>query len=283
MLDIFNILSQQDIVKIFYARGTTDWQTWQKPRNCKFIWIMCIGGATGGVAGASGTGGVTTYFGGQGGNSGAVTRALFPANALPDTLFVQPGPGGIGGPIPGGGARSFVSTAAATLNTGLVCVSGNAAAGSPALTNTVETIATVASAGLLNLGTWVSIAGIQGTNLSDTTPLLNTIVSGGGSGSNAGSVTGTAFSILATSYSPLITTTPVNTGTAIEGVSYTSWKPFFSTGGSGGGSFFRNIGNGGVGGAGGFGSGGGGGGAAYNGTGGGGGKGGDGLVIIYAF
>ena len=53
MLDIFNIPGQQDNVKIFYARGTTDWQTWTKPRNCKFIWMMCMGGGAGGGGGST--------------------------------------------------------------------------------------------------------------------------------------------------------------------------------------------------------------------------------------
>jgi len=286
MLDINHIAGQSDNVKIFYARGTSDWQTWQKPRNCKFIWIMCIGGAGGGAAGTSGTGGATTYTGGQGGNSAAVTRALFPANVLPDTLYIQPGPGGSATPAgqqASPGNRSFVSTAASTLNTGLICISGNAAATSVSTTNTAETAAVVGSASLLNLSTFVSIAGIQAINLGDTTPLTTTIVTGGGFGSNAGPTTGATFSILATPFSPLISPTSVISGTPSSGTSFVSLKPFFSTGGVGGGSFYQNSGNGGKGGDGGFGSGGGGGGAAYNGTGGTGGKGGDGLVIIATF
>lgn len=280
MLDLFNIPGQQDNVKIFYARGTNDWQTWQKPRNCKFIWMMCIGSGAGGGSGFNGTGGITTYLGGAGGPSGAVTKALFPATVLPDTLYVQPGPGGL--PLSNGN-RSFVSTAPSNLNTALACVSGNAAATSPTISNTAETIATVGSAALLNLATWTSIAGLQGANQADTTPLTSTIVTGGGMGNSAGPTSGTAYSILATSYSPLISATSVNAGIPSSGTSFTSLKPFFTTGGCGGGAFYQNTGNGGAGGDGGFGSGGGGGGSAYNGTGGNGGKGGDGLVIIATF
>ena len=289
MLDIFNIPGQQDNIRIYYARGTNDWQTWQKPRNCKFIWIMCIGGATGAVGGQSGVGNVaTTYLGGGGGHSGAVTRAIFPANALPDILYIQPGPGGAGGITSigavGDGARSFVSVAAgSTAVMNLVCVSGNAAATSPLVGNTAETAATLAGAGLLSLGTFTSTAGIQAVNQQDTTPLTSNIVTAGGFGGIARTASSTSFSMLATAFSPQLNAADVTSGIANNGVSYISWKPFFMVGGCGGGAFYTNAGNAGKGGDGAFGCGGGGGGAAFNGTGGNGGKGGDGLVIIATF
>jgi hypothetical protein len=52
MIDLFNIPNSQQDVKIFYTNGTTNaWQTWQKPRKCQWVWIMCIGGAGGGAGG----------------------------------------------------------------------------------------------------------------------------------------------------------------------------------------------------------------------------------------
>ena len=82
MLDIFNIPGQQDNVKIFYAAGTTDWQTWQKPRNCKFIWIMCMGGGSGGgassgIAASPGGGSVGGGNGGRGGNGLVIITTSF--------------------------------------------------------------------------------------------------------------------------------------------------------------------------------------------------------------
>lgn len=290
MLDIFNIPGQQDSVKIFYAAGTTDWQTWQKPRNCKFIWMMCIGGGAGGGAGQNGLANPpTTYSPGGGGCSAAVTRAIFPANVLPDILYIQPGPGGAGGVASAGqssgGNRSFVvinpsGSIPAVMNT--VCVSGTAAATGTA-TNTGETAATVAVAGLLSLGNFVSIAGGASGGQVDVTPLGSTITSVGTAGGAANSTTGlNSNTILSTTFSPSLQGLG-STTTTNNGVSYVSWKPFFTLGGCGGGGFGANVGNGGKGGDGGYGSGGGGGGAAFNGTGGAGGKGGDGLVIIATF
>ena len=63
MLDVFNIPSQQEGIKIFYTQGATAWQTWTKPRNCKFIWMMCIGGASGGYGGSNSA----NFNGGTGG------------------------------------------------------------------------------------------------------------------------------------------------------------------------------------------------------------------------
>lgn len=274
MLDIFHITGQQDNVKIFYTQGTTAWQTWQKPRNCKFIWIMCIGGGTGGGGGTSGTGGAGNAPGGLGGTSGAITRALFPANVLPDILYVQTGKGGAGGNpgVLGGVATnsivSIVPSAASSIN--IVCFSG----------------AAVATAGLLSLGNFTTTAG---SFTADVTPLVSTIVTGGVSGGNGGTTSAVqTFSLTSVSLSnittPGYTQTNVNSGTPSNGPNGIAiWKPLFFIGGMGGGCFFQNAGNGGNGGNGSYGCGGGGGGGAYNGIGGTGGSGGDGLVIIATF
>ena len=275
MLDIFNIIGQQDNVKIFYASDVNTWQTWQRPRNCKFIWIMCIGGATGGYGGTSSAG----FNGGSGGGAGAVTRALFPANVLPDTLYVQPGVGGTGGApdgLPTNGTRSFVvinpsGSSPAVMN--IVCTSGTAA---PSFT-TGETVAAVAAAGLLSLGNFTSTAGPNaGGNAS---PLSTIITCQGclGGGSSAGTENGS--SVLATSLSPLISGGTTASPNAANGI--WNWKPMFGLGGAGGAGSVSGV-VGGNGGNGAYGCGGGGGGSSSAG-GGRGGRGGDGLVIITTF
>ena len=269
MLDVFNIPGQQDNVKIFYAAGTTDWQTWTKPRNCKFIWMMCIGAGNGG-GGMS----TSTIAGLSGAGSGAVTKVLFPSNVLPDTLYIQPGVGGVGG-VSGGtnggiGGRSYVSILPSTAAMNVACISG----GAPASYNVAETVATVTLAGLLSLGTFTTTAGQAGFS-SDVTPLISTITCaspGNQTGNNPG------YSISSTVFSPTIP------GGAIGGVNGSpgtwSWKPLFGLGGSAGGG--NNAGTGGKGGDGAYGCGGGSGGYGSV-AGGAGGNGGNGLVIIATF
>jgi len=294
MLDVFNITTQSDNVTIFYARGTSDWQTWQKPRGCKFIWIMCIGGGCGGESGTN----EASNSGGRGGGSGGVCRALFPANVLPDTLFVQPGPGSAGGATSFGGAanlpsaanRSFVGIAAGTAAMNTVCVSGAAGAGTTN-PNNAETAATTTQAGLMSLGTFIATAGQAGDTLGNgITPLSATITSGGALGGLV-TVAGGTPGLSIGSVNLGIYTTPQISGGAAGGISGTggagnngiwSWKPMFGLGGAGGGGTNTGVNSGGRGGDGAYGCGGGGG-AAGSTIGGAGGKGGDGLVIIATF
>lgn len=282
MLDIFNIPGQQDNIKIFYAAGTADWQTWQKPRNCKFIWMMCLGGGSAGGGGGQPTGGI------QAGATGAITRVLFPANVLPDTLFVQPGPGGSGGIPPAGaggnGNRSFVSIAPSSATAmNVVCVSGTAAAvgASSGVNGVGETAASTAVAGLLSLGNFTSIAGISSLGAVTVTPFGTSPLCAGGNGGtvNVSGGSGIASVDLGTFQTPALAGGAQNSG--VEGANgIFSWKPFYSLGGAGGGS--NNAGVGGKGGNGAYGSGGGGGGGGST-AGGRGGNGGDGLVIIATF
>jgi hypothetical protein len=291
MLDVFNIPGQQDNVKIFYAAGTTAWQTWTKPRNCKFIWMMCIGG---GAGGSGGTGGFANQAGGTGGGSGAIVRALFPANVLPDTLYVQPGNGGGGGggltnatnlalAAGGSGNRSWVSISQVTSSAmNVVCVSGATAAGGGGLAGgTAETIITGnTQAGLLNLGSFSATAGqVGGASQASITPLTTIITSGGAGGGSSQATVETGGSIIATSISPLIAGGAI-TANGNHGI--ISWKPLYFLGGAGGGgnSAGGTTGNGGNGA---YGCGGGAGGSNTGNPGGNGGNGGDGLVIIATF
>jgi hypothetical protein len=290
MLDVFNIPGQQDNVTIFYGRGTTDWQTWQKPRNCKFIWIMCIGGGCGGEAGTTES---PSNVGGRGGGSGGVCRVIYPANVLPDTLFVQPGAGSAGAAFPGTpspASRSFVGIIAGTAAMNTVCVSGAAGAGTTN-PNNAETAATTTQAGLMSLGTFIATAGQAGDTLgSGITPLSATITSGGALGGIV-TVAGGTPGLSIASVNLGIYTTPQISGGAAGGISGTggagnngiwSWKPMFGLGGAGGGGTNTGVNSGGRGGDGAYGCGGGGG-AAGSTIGGAGGKGGDGLVIIATF
>jgi hypothetical protein len=280
MLDVFNIPGQQDNVKIFYAQsGSNSWQTWQKPRNCKFIWMMCIGGGAGGNGGASNT----VAGSANGGGSGGVVRALFPANVLPDTLYIQPGLGGVGGSAGSGtggdGAKSYVTITSSTASImNIVCTSGAAAA--TGLNG--ETIATTANAGLLSLGNFIAIAG-QSYAFAPVTPLTLTFVSAGANGgTSTASPPNEGGSILATNISPVILGGTSNTMVGGNGI--VSLKPFYCLGGAGGwGSNSADAAAGTNGGNGAFGCGGGGGGSSTSSTGGKGGRGGDGLVIIATF
>ena len=93
MLDLSHIPNSQQDVRIFNSiSGSNSWQTWNKPRKCNYVYIMCIGGGGGGGSGAS----LVTNTVNSGGGSGAVTRALYNAQQLPDTLYVQVGLGGAG-------------------------------------------------------------------------------------------------------------------------------------------------------------------------------------------
>lgn len=288
MLDLSHIPNSQQDIKIFYANGSA-WQTWQKPMKCNYVYIMCIGG------GGGGGGGQNTFgtIGGSGGGSGAVSRALYNAQQLPDTLYVQVGLGGAGGTggNPGSsGTRSWVSLLPAVVSQNLVQGSGAAVAaggtsgtgagvaGETAINQTIVTF--------LTLSNFIGTAGQASTTFSttwDTTPLSSQITSAGAGGGTIG-YTG---NILSSSISPYLpggayaATLGIDGGNGLDG--FLSWKPFYSLGGSGGGSAIS--GSGGNGGNGGIGSGGGGGGTK-NGAGtiaGIGGKGGDGLVIIISF
>ena len=306
MLDLSHIPNSQQDVQTFYTNGVTNaWQTWQKPRKCNYVWIMCIGGAGGGGGGF----GNYTAPGGSGGGSGAISRVLYNAQQLPDRLYVQVGVGGAGGAgasITGGsgvagspGNRSFVSLQPANnVAQNLVATSGNgAAAGGAAIggggSTAAESVSTQASVTFYTLGNFISTNGQAtptwpGGATWNTTPFTSTLVSAGAGGSIGLNGSG---NILSSSLTPQITgggyaADGNNGGNGADGI--TSLKPFFSTGGAGGGAHLSgSTGNGGNGGNGGIGSGGGGGGSAIittgiN-TGGNGGKGGDGLVVIISF
>jgi hypothetical protein len=291
MLDLSHIPNSQQDINIFYANGSA-WQTWQKPRKCNYVYIMCIGGGGGGAGGA---GSSFDTVGGNGGGSGAVSRVLYNAQILPDRLYIQVGlggAGGIGATIANGngsngsnGTRSVVTLLPLIAAQNTVAISGNQAAvggrgDSTGLPSNGETSSSQTVATFYTLGNLVSTAGQASVNMglvSDVNPLTSQITCAGA---------GFGINIAGTSISPPIPSAFNGITAGNGGNGFLSWKPFYSLGGGSGGALLGS--NGGNGGNGGIGSGGGAGGSATitlgNGlVAGNGGRGGDGLVIIISF
>jgi len=301
-MDVFNFPNTQNNNYIFFANGgTTSWQTWSKPRNIKFVSIFAISGGGGGGAGFTSALGANGGGGGGGASSGVAT-GIFPANSLPDTLYIQVGLGGGGAVNPGtGGSNGGVSYVSAQPNTTSINViiagttgtvgaggggtgaAGGAGGGTPTAFNKTLT-------GLLGAcGTITSVIGFNGVAGGFAASGLSVSISGvttggaGGGGKSSANVTNVGGNITGIGIIPTI-----NGGSSTGGNGETGFRstpttggssyriPMFFTGGSGAGSSI--TGAGGIGGIGGYGSGGGGGGAGI--TGGRGGNGGDGLVVI---
>jgi len=310
MIDLFNIPNSQQDIQIFYANsGNTAYQTWRKPRKCNFVYILSIDGGGGGASGGSTILNVSGNVNTVGGGSGASNRALINSSFVPDVLYVKVGKGGLGGAQRTGNDSSLNSGSVGE-SSGVFClpnassqnnsnqassfIGGNTGAqGGNAGTGVNGALASsLTSSYLIGLTNFISLAGRASTGGFITTqpvnidPLISHIVMGGGAGAPYNG-TATPFSgagINATSISPFISG---GTGGSLVGGNgadgFTSWKPFFSTGGAGGGNTYTQGGVAGNGGKGGIGSGGGAGGTANAGTGGRGGDGGDGLVIIISF
>ena len=297
MLDLSYFQNSYSNTQMFTSAGT--WQTWIKPRNAKMVNILCIGGGGGGGCGA-------VFSSGPGGGSAAgYVKVTYQANILPDILYVQCGIGGIGGQPPGAnggtGSLSYVAIIPDTTSTiNLVCISaattaggGLAASGGPG--GTAATAATAANAIFLNLGTFITAAGIAGGQGSRQAPPPADIIpssflvpgTGGGGGltSNIGFPGG---AIAAAGPMPYVsggfsTINGTPSGRGQDGI--IMYKPILAfLGGTGGGCVRNGAAQAGAGGNGAYGCGGGGGGV-NNGIGGSaaagaGGNGGDGLVII---
>jgi len=283
MIDLFNIPNSRQDIQIFYSNGVTNaWQTWNKPRKCNYVWIMCIGGGGGG---GNGTTPITSVN--SGGGSGAVTRALYNAQQLADRLYVQVGAGGAAATA---GTRSVEALQPSVVSQNMIAISGNAGAAGGSTdglgaARSGETVSTQTTATFFTLSNFISTAGQSSPvySTANVTPLTSQITCAGA----AGGWVDPPGNILSSSLSPFIfgglnvSTSGSRGGDGGDGI--TSWKPFFSTGGAGGGSSVS--GSGGRGGNGGIGSGGGAGGSCNGGFGtpGQGGKGGDGLVVIISF
>jgi hypothetical protein len=310
MIDYFNLTNTDINNQVFESVGLNTWQMWTKPRGIKFVNFIVIGGGAGGGGGVKGASGSNRAGGGGGGSSG-ITRAIFPANVIPDILYVLVGQGGLGGAAATtgtAGGLSYVSvnpTTTPTINILLASGAAGALPGTGAGAGGAAGTIFAQTAGLLSyLGTVNLIAGQAGATStppstvgSITIALPTTGGAAGGTGSNTntgfagGNITGAGFVPTILGATPGGTPTPSSpAGNPNDGYTskpsglVTMRNPMFFTGGSGGGGFPGGggvIGFGSKGGNGSYGSGGGGGGAGGNGgVGGAGGNGGNGLVLI---
>lgn len=320
MIDIFHVLDQPGVdIQTYVGTASvtlTQWQTWRKPKGCKWVYMFAVGGGSSGGCGVN-TG--TTSGGGSGGCSGAQSALLIPAIFVPDVLYIQAGQGGkqpavlVSGAVSVVGVISIVAAEPYTsTNTFLTFLQASAGpAGVAAATTTTGGTATTAAA-VMTLST-VNLAGRGFTNFlagqagvsggsstaagtQVTYPTTGLLVSGGGGGGGTDNVTpragggiGITNSGLGQGFVPSI----ISGGTAASGATpagsgyhYMSLMPMIFTGGSGGGSCSGTAG--GVAGAGangapGCGGGGAGGSTTTNATLARPGNGGDGFVIMAAF
>lgn len=285
MLDLSHIPTQQQQTYILYATG--NWQTWNKPRNAKFIEIFCLGGGAGGAIQVIGT---TARNGGAGGGAGGIVRGIIPAFLLPDTLYILVGKGGAGSTqnntAGGSGGISYIGLQPSTSEQTLICKSST---GTPSNSTVGATISTVSLSAFGNLGLFTAIAGVGASSGGTGSPtaggsqvaLGTSLVTGGAGGGGKTSVSFSAGGNITSASAVLTTQVSGGSTNAQDGADgYGTLIPFCGTGGAGGAGRQGDSGAGGRGGNGFYGCGGGGvgGGTSVAGTKGG--DGGDGLVII---
>jgi hypothetical protein len=279
--------------------NTHSWSTWYKPAGCRFVAVWMIGAGGGGGGGFTGAA-ASARGGGGGGGAGALVRAMFLADMIPDTLFILAPNGGAGGSGSGqagaAGTRSFVAVAptfasGAWLLTSGAASAGGGGAGTAAAAGTAGaagTISTTTTAGLQGTALlWVAQVGTAGsaggahtgaTGANVTSADFTFTGGAGGAGTTSADFDGGNVAVNNAGVVPQI-----SGGSAARGPNGASGflmpKPWISRAGAGGQAL--NSAPGGRGGDAGPGCGGGGGGAGT--TGGGGGNGGPGVVIITAF
>jgi hypothetical protein len=305
MIDLSDLPNQDYTTTIFYTIGSGIWQTWTKPKGCQFVQMILLGGGGGGSSGYTDAAATITRTGGSGGGSGTVSRGLFPAYTLPNTLFILVGNGGNGQTISTSGSSgetTYVSLKPNVVTPINLILSARGGLCSNSLTAPIGGTAFVSTDGVLSyLGIITSTSGRSGiAGGTNASPVPSLVVIGGITNGGAGggairtSPSDTANNgggILGSGFVPSI-----SGGLAIGNTNGQS-NPYFNLptkgtilgnpmvflGGTGGASSITA--NGGYGGDGSYGSGGGGGGGATTGIGigGNGGNGGDGLVIITCF
>lgn len=295
-----------------YSSGTVQWQTWNKPKNSIFVFMLLIGGGGGGGGGCGKTSAGSAGGGGGSGGSAATSAYLIPSIFVPDTLYIQVGAGGNGGV----GGLAGAGTAGGTIVPpgltrvarsptnlqpyNLYGISGATAAGSGG-GGTSAAFGALGGAGsaatnlLAGLGNWgfyqfrtgqAGVAGgaAVGANGISVTPVASACILPGtsGAGSTSADFVGGLYAAVANSFlATQFNSTGAGSGalfTASGGFQYRPYNYFF--GGHGGGSSNTAGVPGGAGGNGVMPGCGGGGGGAGTTQGGKGGDGGPGLCVI---
>jgi len=284
MLDQSHIPSSTDNTQYFFFQGTGSNgyglpQTWIKPRGASMVYIVCVGGGSGGNGARTS---IAVANGGAGGASGCVQTGIYPASNLPDQLYVSVGPGGPGlAALNGGGTTGNAGSASAVFfDSGLT---------SPLIQSSTNALTTLSTnlevVPFIQLGILPAFVASQaGGNLAVTNSInapsitqANYLVmggSGGGCVDSTSTTSGSGGDVIGP-YGTFISG-GISRGRGNDGI--TNLKPFYSTGGSGGGAGPLASYNA-IGGNGGLGSGGGGSGYGSNNTSRGG-NGGNGIVII---
>lgn len=289
MIDLSYFQNSKTNVQAFVNAGT--WQTWIKPRNAKFVNILCIGAGGGGGAGYYNP---PTGNAGGGGGGGGSNIANFSINAtsLPDLLYVYPGIGGAGGtggndsnPATSGarGENSFVTIQPIKAQNTVVLRSGTTGAGGGAVGGTAggaagvgEVYNSVNSSTFTCLGNFTltdARTGQAGNPNSNATPIIITTGGLGGGGFNSG-INYAAGGWLANGVTPQVPAVAVGTSGRDGIIIYRPTLAFLGGTGAGASGPFTKGGDGA------YGCGGGGGGGSNTTASGAGGKGGDGLIII---
>lgn len=316
MLDFNHILINPKADIQFFTPGQASEQLWMRPRNKKFLQIICVGG--GGAGGGGAQGAASTAAGGGGGGAGAIANALFNLLFLPDRLYVNPGPGGVGSTGAGTAGTASTVKLIGVSNANYILLQSNGGSGGGAASGATNgtlggggSAVTVSNSILGGLGfhflalqnstSGTSVAGHSGSAASNTLTLPTTgVFTTGGTGGGALPALNTAGvaggPIQGTSNSLFPVTFPGGAGGAAgnnpgangsNGIKIPGMLFFYggTGGGSGGlGAAGSAAASGGNGGRGAYGCGGGGGGGGFTGsTASRGGNGGDGFVMMIAW
>lgn len=286
--------------------ASVNWKLWNKPKGTTMVNILAIGGGGGAGRGFQKAAGNDDGGGGGGGACAGIARLLIPSFFLPDVLYIRPGSGGEGSSTAGvagtNGGIAYVCYSQDTNAPNVLLQSSAAqtggggtgtgvAIGAAGLASAISTISTGANIGLFsaiagqNGGAGGAIGGGAGGSITawGSVPL-----SGGGGGAGSTGATNTGGAITATAATNFTYVNWPNTAGAIATAGTTAggkgnagvnlWKPFRTSGASGGGTTSTLGGDGNNGG---IGSGGGGGGTGT--TPGRGGNGGPGMVMIMSW
>lgn len=314
MLDFAHLPKPQngtvDYFPGFSSTSGGQWEVWNKPKNCMFIRILCIGGGGGGGGGFSSST-IDARGGGGAGAAGGYSYVTFPAVFLLDRLYVSSGVGGkgsTGSGVNGSSAiASYVCIAPSTANIYNICSTFGGFGGSAG--SSTAGGGTVSSQGALTIttclqgfqGHFTSLGGPAGSAGGGITgavgasviyPTTGLLLSSGAGGAGGAGFAGGDIAAPASQDNTLTLFQTLTGGVAGTVGSPTGgngspgvelYQPLLATGGSGGGSSFDGTARGGDGGDGGFGCGGGGGGAGGTDGGGAGGNGGPGLVVIHTW